>query len=121
MARTQSLVLKELAMVLQALDDRKAVDVVVLDVRQLSNVTDYFVIASGTSDTHVKAVAKHVQDEMDTANHGPNHVEGLASGHWALLDFLNLVVHVFHPETRAFYQLERLWADAPRLSLDLAS
>jgi ribosome-associated protein len=116
-----SVTLHEVENILRALDERKAVDVVALDLRQLSNSTDYFIIASGTSDTHVKSVSKHVQNELEKIDRGPHHVEGRSSGHWALLDFLDVVVHVFHPETRKFYQLERLWADAPRMSLDLPS
>lgn len=96
--------------VAQALVDRKAVDPVVLDLRGLSSATDYFVIASGTSDTHVRGMAEHLMHEMDER---PHHVEGLAQGRWVLLDYVDFVVHVFHPELRSFYQLERLWAEAP--------
>jgi ribosome-associated protein len=96
--------------VTQALVDRKAVDPVVLDLRGLSSATDYFVIASGTSDTHVRGMAEHLMHELDQT---PHHVEGLAQGRWVLLDYVDFVVHVFHPELRSFYQLERLWAEAP--------
>lgn len=91
--------------------DRKAVDPVVLDLRGLSEATDYFVIASGTSDTHVRGMAEHLIAQVR-----PHHVEGLAQGRWVLLDYVDVVVHLFHPELREFYQLERLWADAPALA-----
>ena len=104
---------REFQPAVDALDANKAQDVIVLDVRGLCEATDYFVIASGTSDTHVRALAERVIEEMGKAGHRPHHVEGLSSGRWVLLDFVDLVVHVFHPTLRQFYQLERLWADAP--------
>jgi ribosome-associated protein len=91
----------------------KATDVVVLDLRRLSDATDYFVIASGTSDTHVRALAEHVIAACERAGLRAHHVEGLTAGRWVLIDFVDVVVHVFHPSLRRFYQLERLWADAP--------
>lgn len=92
--------------------DLKASDVVVLDLRGVSDVTDFFIVASGTSDTHVRSVADHVQQEMKKEGVRVHHVEGLQQGRWALLDFVDFVVHVFHPALRSFYQLERLWNDA---------
>jgi ribosome-associated protein len=98
--------------------DNKAIDVVLLDLHGVTDVTDYFVIASGTSDTHVRSVAEKVLDGMKAAGHSVLHVEGLAQGRWVLLDFVDFVVHVFHPTLRAFYQLERLWSDAKHLALE---
>ena len=92
----------------------KASDVVVLDLRGISTATDYFVIASGTSDVQVKAIAEHVRDELKKESVRPEHVEGLRGGRWVLMDYVDFVVHVFHPQAREFYQLERLWGDAPR-------
>ena len=97
----------------EACTDRKAVDGVVLDLRQLSDATDYFVVVSGTSDTHVRAIAEHVVEDLQERGVRAHHVEGLAGGRWVLLDFVDLVVHVFHPALREFYQLEGLWGDAP--------
>jgi ribosome-associated protein len=94
--------------------DRKARDVLVLDLRGISSATDWFVIASGTSDVHVKAIADGVVDGLDESDESPNHVEGLTGGRWVLLDYVDFVVHVFHPQARVFYQLENLWGDAPR-------
>lgn len=87
-----------------------------LDLRALSDATDYFVIASGSSDTHVRALAEHVTEALRRAGRRPHHVEGVTAGRWALLDFVDFVVHVFHPTLREYYQLERLWADAPAVS-----
>jgi ribosome-associated protein len=100
---------------LEAVDDRKARDVVALDLRGLTDAADYFVVASGTSDAHVRGIADLVLERL--AQHGVNahHVEGITTGRWVLLDFIDFVVHLFHPEARAFYQLERLWGDAPEL------
>ncbi|MBI3790128.1 MAG: ribosome silencing factor [Gemmatimonadetes bacterium] len=91
----------------------KAHDVVLLDLAPVTDMTDYFVIASGTSDTHVRSTAEHVIEAMRKAGHRVHHVEGLSQGRWVLLDFVDVVVHVFHPALRTFYQLERLWSDAP--------
>ena len=102
-----------LSLVLEALADRKAVDALVLDLRGLCAATDYFVIVSGTSDAHVRGMANHLMVALAPCGVAPHHVEGLAQGRWVLLDYVDFVVHVFHPELRDFYQLERLWGDAP--------
>jgi ribosome-associated protein len=94
--------------------DRKARDAVLLDLRNVSNATDYFLILSGNSDTHVKGVAEYVLEELRREGVRANHVEGLRSGRWVLIDYIDFVVHVFHPEARSFYQLENLWGDAPQ-------
>jgi ribosome-associated protein len=107
---------REFQPVVDALDAHKAQDIIVLDLRGLSEATDYFVIATGTSDTHVRALAERVIEAMGEKGHRPHHVEGLSAGRWVLIDFVDLVVHVFHPTLRQFYQLERLWADAPAVS-----
>ncbi len=104
--------------VVRALDDRKAVDVAALDLRGLSDAADFFIICSGTSDAHVRGMAEQVVESLSAAGHRPHHVEGLREGRWVLLDFVDVVVHVFHPTVRAYYQLERLWSDAPLLALD---
>ncbi|HXE58718.1 MAG TPA: ribosome silencing factor [Gemmatimonadales bacterium] len=104
-----------LQLAVQAVEDLKGRQVVVLDLRGLSNATDYFVIASGTSDAHVRGIAEAVVERLDRRGHAAHHIEGLGAGRWVLLDFVDFVVHVFHPETRSFYQLERLWGDAPAL------
>lgn len=103
--------LEGLRPILDGLSDRKAVQVVVLDLRGLSEATDYFVIASGTSDAHVRGMADHLMSLG--GENTPHHVEGLTQGRWVLLDYVDFVVHLFHPELRDFYQLERLWGEAP--------
>jgi ribosome-associated protein len=98
-----------------AIESRKGENIVVLDLRGLSDAADFFVIASGTSDAHVRGIADGVIGALEDAGHPALHVEGLTTGRWVLLDFVDVVVHLFHPETRAFYRLERLWQDAPQL------
>lgn len=99
-----------------AADDLKARDLTLLDLRGLNDAADFFLVGSGTSDAHVRGIAHAVLDALARQGHHPHHVEGLPSGRWVLLDFVDFVVHLFHPEARAFYQLERLWDDAPALT-----
>jgi len=96
----------------------KANDVTLLDLKPVSDMTDYFLIASGTSDTHVRSMAEHVIEEMRKEGTRVQHVEGLAQGRWVLLDYVDFVVHLFHPTLRQFYQLERLWSDAEVIAID---
>lgn len=103
----------DLQLAVGALDEHKAANVVVLDLRRLSDASDYFVVASGSSDTHVRALAESVTEALRKEGQRPHHVEGVTAGRWALLDFVDFVVHIFHPTLRDYYQLERLWADAP--------
>ena len=98
--------------------DLKANDVVILNLSGVTDMTDYFVIASGTSDTHVRAIAEHVMEQMKKEGVSVHHVEGLTQGRWVLLDYVDFVVHLFHPALRQFYQLERLWGDAEAVALD---
>jgi ribosome-associated protein len=98
--------------------DTKALDVVLLDLRGVTDMTDFFLIASGTSDTHTRAIAEHIMETMKKEGYRANHVEGLEQGRWVLVDFVDFVVHVFHPTLRNFYQLERLWGDAERVTLE---
>jgi ribosome-associated protein len=103
----------EVSRAVELLFDRKATDVSLLDLREVSSATDYFLIASGRSDTHVTAIADHVVDELKREGVRPAGIEGMRGGRWVLVDYVDFVVHVFHPDTREFYQLERLWGDAP--------
>ena len=100
-------------LVIEALDDMKAQDVVVLDVRGKTSITDYMVIASGTSDRHVKSIAEGIAFKAKQANNPPIGAEGVKEGEWALVDLNGVVVHVMQARVRDFYQLERLWAVDP--------
>ena len=113
-ARIQSLSSLDLAQRAAAiLLEHKGNDVVLLSLKGVSDMTDYFLIASGTSDTHVRALGNSVLGDLKKeTGETANHVEGLQQGRWVLLDYVDFVVHVFHPTLRNFYQIERLWADA---------
>lgn len=102
-----------MAQAVQAAEDRKARGLMVLDLRPVSDTADFFIIASGTSDAHVRGIADAVVDALGKQSNDPHHVEGVLGGRWVLLDYVDFMVHVFHPEARTFYQLERLWGDAP--------
>src|SRR5213593_2029228 len=95
--------------------DRKALDIVQLDLREIIGYTDYFVICSGRTDRQTKAIHDAIHEGMKS-EHGilPRRVEGLPGARWILMDYLDTVVHVFTPETRDFYRLEQLWGDVPR-------
>jgi ribosome-associated protein len=92
--------------------DNKAADVLILNLQGVTEMTDFFVIASGTSDTHVRSLADRVLEDLKKDGVVAHHAEGLAQGRWVLLDYVDFVVHLFHPALRSFYQLERLWSDA---------
>ena len=96
------------------LSDRKATDVVLLDVRGMSSYADYFVLGSGDSERGVVATAEHVRETLKVEGHRTIGTEGFDTGHWVLLDYGEVVVHVFFTEVRAFYDLDGLWADAPK-------
>ena len=98
-------------LVINTLDDMKAKDVVVLDVRDKTSITDIMVVASGTSDRHVKAIAETVAFKAKQAGEVPMGTEGVEQGEWALVDLNGVVVHVMLPETREFYDIERLWLE----------
>ncbi len=93
----------------------KALDVVILDVRKVSSFTDFLVLASGTSDRQVSAIADSVQRDLKEQGERPMGVEGAQNAHWILVDYMDVVAHVFHQDDRQFYQLEKLWADAKRI------
>src|SRR4029077_14941192 len=100
-----------------AAEDKKAVDLVVLDLRKAAGFTDFFVIASGANVRQVRAIADGVMDALAGEGVKPAHVEGYDRSEWILLDYFDFVVHVFAPETRVFYGLERLWGNADRIEI----
>lgn len=102
----------------QVLDSKKAHDLKILKVHDLTVLADYFVIASGTSTTQVGALSDEVDFQLGQAGTEPLRVEGASTKNWVLLDYGSVVVHVFYPEAREFYALERLWADADPVPLD---
>src|SRR5712692_11985691 len=97
--------------------DRKAYDLVVLRVEHLSSIADYFLIATGRSDVQVRAIARGIEERLDFEGERALSIEGTSHGHWAVLDFNDVVVHVFYEDTREFYRLERNWLDATEVPL----
>ncbi|AMM20458.1 ribosomal silencing factor RsfS [Frondihabitans sp. PAMC 28766] len=103
----------------RAADAKQAEDLVALDVSEPLALTDVFLLASGRNERNVIAIAGEVEDKLIEAGHKPLRREGRSEGRWVLLDFGDIVVHVFHEEDRQFYSLERLWSDCPAIALDL--
>jgi ribosome-associated protein len=101
-------------LLINALLEKKAKDIVLLNVREISAFADYFIICSGTSDRQVRAIASHIQENSKKAGLIPLGVEGKEKGQWLLLDYDDVIVHIFFEPTRAFYDLERLWSEASR-------
>ncbi len=96
--------------------DKKAEQIVVLDLRDISTFTDFFVICSGTSEPHLKAIAGEIEGRLKTDHQTrAAAVDGFPASHWLVLDYMQVIVHIFHSEKREFYSLEDLWGDAPRL------
>lgn len=107
-----------LKLVVNALDSKKAIDIYAVEVGDLTILTEYFIIANGTSSTHVKALADEVEDKLSKSGVEPNNIEGRASG-WILLDYGSVVVHVFTKEARDYYNLERLWSDGKIIDINV--
>jgi ribosome-associated protein len=93
-------------------EDRKAEDIVMLDIRKVSIIADYFVICTGTSDRHVRAIAKEIDDQLGKLGVNPVSMEGQVEGEWVLIDYGSVLVHIFDRETRDYYRLEQLWSGA---------
>lgn len=103
-----------LELIIESIQDIKGKNIVKLDLRQIEDApTNYFIICSGDSNTQIKAIAENIRKEVkDAWGLLPSHVEGKGYARWILVDYFDVVVHIFHPETRAFYELEDLWSDA---------
>jgi ribosome-associated protein len=109
--------LKKVLAVVEAALEKKAYDVTVVEVEHLSSIADYFLIATGRSDVQVQAIARGIEERMDRENTHPLAIEGIQRAHWVVLDYDDVVVHIFFEPTREFYQLERSWADAREIPL----
>ncbi len=101
----------------KALDSKKGIDIQVIEIGDISVLADYMVIATGTSSTHVKALADEVEYQLDNAGISVSHIEGYRSNSWILLDYVDVIVNVFSDEAREFYDLERLWQDGKPINL----
>lgn len=111
---------QQIAWAVAAAEDKKADGLVVLDLRKASGFTDYFVICSGQNARQVRAIADAVTETLASHAAKPAHVEGYERSEWVLLDYFDFIVHIFAPETRLFYGLERLWGNAERIEVPTA-
>lgn len=102
----------------QALDDKLAEDIKIIDIRKVSVVADYFIIADGTNRNQVHALVDNVQEELEKAGYSMKQMEGYRNGSWVLLDFGDIIIHVFDKENRLFYDLERIWQDGVEVKLE---
>lgn len=105
----------------EAADSKKALDILILDLRGLTYITDFFVICSGSNTTQVSAISDAVGHVLAKVGQHPSHVEGGSESSWVLMDYGDVVVHIFEEQTRAYYGLEKLWSDAPRIPAVLKS
>jgi ribosome-associated protein len=112
---------KQIELAVHAAENKKAEHVTILDLRKASGFTDYFVIASGANTRQVRAIADAVIDTLGATGAKPAHVEGYDRSEWILLDYFDFIVHVFAPETRMFYGLERLWGNAEHIDVSSAT
>lgn len=101
----------------QALDEKKGVDIKVIDISEVSVLGDYFIIANGTSDSQVRALVDNVEEKMHKAGYELKQQEGNNSGTWVLLDYADIIVHIFDKENRLFYNLERIWRDGKEVEM----
>jgi ribosome-associated protein len=99
----------------QIAEDKKAEDILMLDIRALSVIADYFVICTGTSERQVRAIARDLDEQLGKQGITPIHIEGLSDARWVLMDYNTVIVHIFDPVTREYYRLDKLWAEAPRV------
>lgn len=108
-----------LKIIVKALDDKRAADIDVLNISELTSLGDYFIICSCGSGIQVRACADEVEEKMKENGFAPLHVEGYRSGNWILMDFDDIIVHIMDRETRGFYALEHLWNDAEKIEVDI--
>jgi ribosome-associated protein len=108
---------KQIELAVRGAHDKKAEDVVVLDLRKAAGFTDYFVLCSGTNPRQIRAIADAIIEQLGADGVEPAHVEGYERSEWVLLDYFDFIVHIFAPETRLFYGLERLWGNADRIAV----
>lgn len=99
----------------KAIDDKRAEDIVILNMKGISLLADYFIIAEGSSERQVQAIAREVKEKAEEAGYYVKRIEGFDAARWVLIDLGDVVAHIFHKDERQYYNLERLWGDAPRL------
>ena len=111
---------RQIELAVRAAEDKKAQDITVMDLRNAHGFTDYFLICSGNNSRQIHAIVDSITDALAAGGAKPAHVEGADRSEWVLIDYFDFIVHVFSPETRAFYGLERLWGTADRVDIPAA-
>lgn len=104
-------------LIAKAISSKKGLNIKLIEIGDISSLADYMVIATGTSSTHVKAIADEVEYQLDEAGISVSHIEGYRSNSWILLDYVDVIVHIFSDEAREFYDLERLWQDGKEIDI----
>ena len=104
--------------IIETLQEKKALDILLMDLRSLTDTADYFILCSGTSDQHVRSLASDLAEKLKEIDDPPGHIEGYSPRRWVLIDCVDIVVHIFRQEAREFYALERLWGDAECTSFE---
>ncbi len=107
---------KEIARIIY---EKKGEEILILNLEKKSPIARFFIICTATSPIHAQAISDSIEEELSKKNHFPHHIEGYEKGSWILLDYLDIIVHIFIPEARSFYGLERLWGDAPRVEFNV--
>ncbi len=100
-----------------ALDEKKGINITVIDISEISIIADYFIIAGGNNENQVKALANNVEEKLYQAEVTPSHIEGYNHANWILMDFNDIIIHVFNEEDRLFYDLERIWRDGKKVNI----
>ncbi len=108
---------ENLELIFHTLDDKKAIDIKIIDISNISIMTDYFVVASASNINHVHALAEHVEDELKKVNLHFSHMEGFKNGNWILMDYGDVVIHIFDDASREFYDLEHIWKDGTEINI----
>ena len=110
---------KELAKIAyNALDDKKGINISVIDISEISVIADYFIVAGGNNENLVKALADNVEEELYKVGAAPKHIEGYDNANWILMDFNDIIIHIFNEEDRLFYDLERIWRDGKQVDFN---
>ena len=109
---------KQAFIAIEAMEDKKAEDIKIIDISNISTIADYFIIVTGTSSTQVHAIANNVEEKLGKQGIMPRQIEGYQSANWVLMDYGDLIIHVFDKENRLFYNLERIWKDGNEITKD---
>lgn len=109
---------KQAKIAIEAMEDKKAEDIKIIEISNISTIADYFIIATGTSSTQVHAIANNVEEQLGKKGILPKQIEGYQSANWVLMDYGDLIIHVFDKENRLFYNLERIWKDGNEITKD---